>query len=361
MFTNHTPVMVTDLSTAESFTEFTDTPKSDPRPWESADPFFSADTRDLIKTVFKCYVRQFIIFLGIPCNFISCVVFYKQGLSDRISLLLFWVAVADLGYLVTQSLYLPSCYLSDKVQINNWSTILNAKITRVKTWLNYTCGSLIMIMSVDRCLSVVMPLKARRLLTFRPMLVAIILSYLVPFGVYLTCFLSFTVQWRVDPSTNRSVAYMTDTPWFPVDVKLAPRICYFFTVSTKPVYLVTVIVCCVITISHLHRASRQRSQMAGSVKEKSDAGDRRITKMLLFLCVVHAAILSLDVCAGMANILVPEFYVYQKYHNSFVVLHQMLTNPAFCANSAVNFFAYLVASSRFRKTLKELFICFQRK
>ncbi|XP_076455788.1 uncharacterized protein LOC143290319 [Babylonia areolata] len=185
-----------------------------------------------------------------------------------------------------------------------------------------------MIMSVDRCLSVVMPLKARRLLTYRPMAVFIFLSFFIPFAFNLTCFLAFTVEWRVDPSTNRSVAYMADTAWFPVDGTFAPRICYFFTLITKPVFLVIVSVTCVITISYLRQASLQRSQMTGSVKEKGDTEDNKVTKMLLFLCVVYAVILLLEMCSVMVATIVPEYDVYKKYHNTYVIIYQMLINPA---------------------------------
>ncbi|XP_076455527.1 uncharacterized protein LOC143290126 [Babylonia areolata] len=262
--------MSREVNVSSPLMEVSGTAKPDSRPWESADPVFSAYSRDLIKTVFKCYVRQLFIFLGIPGNFVSCVVFFKQGLSDRINALLFSLAVADLTHLVTQLLYVPSCYLSDKVEINNWSAVLNTKITHVKTWSGFVSGSLVMIMSVDRCLSVVMPLKARRLLTYRSMVMAIVLSYLVPFGVYLTLFLSFDIEWKVDPTTNRSIAYQAEASWFPVSTVLAARLRYYFSLIIRPVYLVTVVVCCAITISHLRQASLQRSQMTGSASEKSD-------------------------------------------------------------------------------------------
>ncbi|XP_076455793.1 allatostatin-A receptor-like [Babylonia areolata] len=359
MFTNHTPDMDPYPSTVASLADFvSDTPTPDPRPYENSDPFISSDTMYLIRSIFKCYVRQLLAFLGVPGNVVSCAVFFKQGLSDRINLLLFWLAVADLVHMASHLFFVPSCYLSDKIDDYNWAAVTDAKVTSIKDWSTFVSGSLIMIMSVDRCLSVVIPLKARRLLTYRPMVVAIVLCYLIPFMFHLIFFLAFTVQWRVDPTTNRSIAVVAKTPWFPMDSRLAPRICYFLTLIAKPVYLVIVTTCCVITISHLRHASRQRSQMTGGVKEKGDgAGDGKITKMLLFLCVVYAMVLSVEVCVAVMHSLFPEFYVYKKYHNTFISVYQMLVNPALCVNSTSNFFAYLVLSSRFRKTLKELFHC----
>ena len=53
---------------------------------------------------------------------------FQQSLRERVNLLLFCLAVADLGVLLTQLLFVVLCYLHDRVTINNWVAILNAKV-----------------------------------------------------------------------------------------------------------------------------------------------------------------------------------------------------------------------------------------
>ncbi|KAL8576082.1 hypothetical protein ACOMHN_001432 [Nucella lapillus] len=343
----------------DSYTELNSTSMSYVTPSRTK-VFFSAHTREVLITVFKCYLRQLIVFLGIPGNIISCLVFFKQGLSDRIHLLLFWLAVADLTNLATQLLFSPACYLTDPGLAVNWDTVFHAKIVYINLWAGFVSGTLVVVMSVDRCLFVVMPLKARRLLTYRPLAVTILLSYLIPFFCYLPGFLSFTVQWRLDPSTNRSLAYMTPSNWIPVNSRLAILIINFLVLFAKPISLVIVIVCCAITIVHLRRASRKRQQMMGTVPVESDSGDNRITKLLLLICIVYAVLILPEICSHIANAFVPEYFVYRQHHDIFVLVYEVVILTASSMNSAINFFAYLLLSTRFRKTLKDMCFCFRR-
>ncbi|XP_076455769.1 uncharacterized protein LOC143290303 [Babylonia areolata] len=136
-------------------------------PWDTSDPFFSVHTRELMKLIFKCCIRQAIIFFGIPGNVLCCLVFWKQGLSDRINLLLFWLAVVDLINLTSQLSTKCACYFTDPIQIHNFSVVINATVTHIYLWAGFVSGALVVVMSVDRCLFVTMPLKARNLLTYR--------------------------------------------------------------------------------------------------------------------------------------------------------------------------------------------------
>ncbi|KAL8573047.1 hypothetical protein ACOMHN_010477 [Nucella lapillus] len=91
----------------------------------------------------------------------------QQGLSDKINLLLFWLAVADLSNLLSQLLLMPGCYLTDKIQALNWAVVVNTTISNVNWWLGNLSGILVVVVSVHRCLPVALPLKAKRLLGYR--------------------------------------------------------------------------------------------------------------------------------------------------------------------------------------------------
>lgn len=55
----------------------------------------SEETRNIIENVCFAGVLLPICFVGIPSNIINCVVFWKQGLGDRMNLCLFCLAVSD--------------------------------------------------------------------------------------------------------------------------------------------------------------------------------------------------------------------------------------------------------------------------
>ncbi|KAL8589781.1 hypothetical protein ACOMHN_020784 [Nucella lapillus] len=322
-------------------------------PWDSSDPYISAHTRDLMLSVLKCYLQQIISVIGILGNALCCVVFWKQGLSDRINLLLFWLAAIDLVNLAVQLPAFLTCYTSDWVLINNVTILINAKMGRIYMACGIVSGCLIVVMSVERCLFVVIPFKARRLLTYRSMVTAILLSYIIPFLAYLPTFLADTVRWQPDPSTNRSVAYMVPTSWFPAG-NFKTLFASYLNLIGQPLCFIAVVGCSIVTIIHLRQTTVKRLEMTGKSSEEKSSSDNRLTVMLLFLCFVYAIVCLCQVCGSIIHEAVPEFFVYKTYHNSFILYFQGLLLTASSLNSTINFCTYLVLSSRFRATLQEM-------
>ncbi|KAL8558638.1 hypothetical protein ACOMHN_022561 [Nucella lapillus] len=328
------------------------------RPWDVVDPFFTYAVRVLMQRLLKCYVRQFVVFVGIIGNGLCCAVFFQQGLTDRINLMLFWLAVADLGNLLSHMLLMPGCYLADVTQVNNWSVVVNAKISYINWWMGHLSGMLIVLVSVHRCLSVALPLKARSLLGYRPTVAGIVACYVVSLAIFLPSLLVHTVSWTTDPSTNRTVASLVKTPWFPLDSALAVNIVYNFLLVALPAFTAVMVVCCTVTIVHLRRASRQRLKMTGTVTEDARAGQNRITVMLLVICGVYIVLALPETIFGIIVVVIPRFY--GKYYNTTLVTYQFIWLAA-CLNSASNFFVYCVLSSRFQGTLKSFVVALSKK
>ncbi|KAL8585795.1 hypothetical protein ACOMHN_037358 [Nucella lapillus] len=335
-------------------------PSDSPDPWDSSDPFFSASTRDLMQKVLKCYIRQLIVFVGIPGNLLCCAVFLKQGLSDKINLLLFWLAVSDLSVLLAQLFLMPGCYLLEPLQAANWDVISNTVIVPVTWAMILTSGTLVMFLSVDRCLSVVLPFRAKMLLNYRLTVAAIFVSYLIPLSLCIYRLTIFTFKWKIDPSTNQTIAYTAPTSWFPTGNRFVTRLSVYFSVVVKPVFLVAMIVFCDITVLHLRRASRARGEMGGNVTKDAKAAESRITVMLLVICCLYVILTIPEITASITEVLVPEFQVFRKYHNSLIVYYQFIWIAA-CLNSAFNFFPYITLSSRFQRTLQDLCFGFANK
>ena len=90
---------------------------------------------------------------------------FQQGLRDRINVLLFSLAVADLMNLVTQLLQNLTCFM-DSVDSANWDIFMAPHVFYLCRYANFVSGMLIVIMAVDRCLSVTLPMKASTILSF---------------------------------------------------------------------------------------------------------------------------------------------------------------------------------------------------
>nr|KAG5688561.1 hypothetical protein BaRGS_002776 [Batillaria attramentaria] len=56
---------------------------------------------EITNFIVNCVLSPILLLVGVPTNIISCLVFYKQGLRDRMNLCLFVLALVDTGYLVS--------------------------------------------------------------------------------------------------------------------------------------------------------------------------------------------------------------------------------------------------------------------
>ena len=186
------------------------------------------------------------------------------------------------------------------------------------------------------------------------MLTVILVLYIALFALYTPSLLLSKVSWRFDPETNRSMAYMEEN--YPLAAAIPVLVGTIFIV--KPISIVVVIICSSITISMLKKAAKRRKAMRESQSAASQS-ETRVTKMLLFLCVTYVVCVFPDVVGAFTTYLVPEFMLYRKHHNLFVVCFEVFFLFS-CLNSTVNVFAYLALSTRFRATLAEIIPCFAK-
>ena len=74
--------------------------------------------------------------------------------------------MADLTNLVTKLLQNLTCFM-DPLDSANWNVFMTPQVFYLSRYANFVSGLLIVIMAVDRCLSVTMPLKASTILSYR--------------------------------------------------------------------------------------------------------------------------------------------------------------------------------------------------
>ena len=113
--------------------------------------------------VMHCGIAPALNLLGLPANILNMVVFYRQGLRDKMNLCLFSLAFVDFMYLLSVfilTLYCPAVLFMDRVsyQILEWNTmkyLLNFRYAFL-----YSSGMLTAIIATERCICVVWPLKS---------------------------------------------------------------------------------------------------------------------------------------------------------------------------------------------------------
>nr|KAG5688573.1 hypothetical protein BaRGS_002788 [Batillaria attramentaria] len=102
--------------------------------------------------VINCVLNPILLLVGVPANIISCLVFYKQGLRDRMNLCLFVLALVD-------------------TVVVNFSFLVFG--------MRATSGCITMVIAVERCVCVVFPLRANSIMRTRTMGALLAITFII--------------------------------------------------------------------------------------------------------------------------------------------------------------------------------------
>lgn len=190
------------------------------------------------------------------------------------------------------------------------------------------------------------------------MVVTVVSTYLINFCAFAPTFCLYTVDWRIDPLTQRNTASLVPRKDFAINITIPGLITTFLTFAVKPVSILLVITCSLITVVKLRQATKKRGHMRESQSHVSGA-EVRVTRMLLTLSIIYVIceLPALIVC--LVNYFIPEFFMHRKFNNTFVITYETIFTVT-CLNSTANFFAYVILSSKFRSSLEEIAPCFVR-
>lgn len=163
---------------------------------QSLQPVVSAETRHLVDIVVNVGLTTLICMVGVPANAITCLVFWRQGLKDRMNLCLFSLALVDGVYLTCMFAIQPVNFFIEWCKESNFETIyLQGYVGLVG--VSYGCRStssfITMVIAIERCACVLFPLRVSTLMKTRTMGVLILLPFLFFQLSFITLPLSYYV------------------------------------------------------------------------------------------------------------------------------------------------------------------------
>ena len=196
-------------------------------------------------------MAQVTTFLGMPCNALNAVVFFHQGLRDRITLMLFVLAIVDFLNLFFFFSMNVACFVQSSDPVLAWN-IEKLQYVHVM-YLNIIAGclsiALVTVLSVDRCVAIAWPLKAPRLLTYRRTVYVLAVTIGTVIAFFLPSLWLQEVTWVPDSFTGRSMVQLVDTDFALEGTYLAARDA--FHPVLKITCLVGVVLSCSVTLRYM--------------------------------------------------------------------------------------------------------------
>ncbi|KAL8583977.1 hypothetical protein ACOMHN_048584 [Nucella lapillus] len=321
--------------------------------WDSQESVLSYETEQVVFLIHSLGIIPVLFVFGAPLNLLNMLVFFKQGLSDRINVCLFSLALVDLLYLILVFVFnvaraywrLVEGQLADaafRYSINSGLLGLYG--------ISYAAFVLSALISTERCVCVLFPLKARRCISTRAMVMIIVLSVLTLIGLWfvvlarlkVVCLYKETsgrVEWAVSMNTfyfrNKALIDHLESVFFG----------FIVVVGSSIVVLVTT----VITAIRLQRTVRWRHQTSSTLSSKEIG----VVKMIMWLSIEFLILSLPKIVLRFSTLISPHLTPVGMYRNLYNILVRVVELSSY-VSSVVNFFVYYFCSSKYRETLRGL-------
>nr|KAG5688945.1 hypothetical protein BaRGS_031344 [Batillaria attramentaria] len=313
-------------------------------PWNNPDNIISVETYLRIEKAIMCGLNPVFLIYGVPANMVNCIVFFRQGLGDRMNLCLFSLALADMLYIIAFFFVGSGCLVGEiwPEQANWWDTHTRMYTRGIFRGFMYTSGLLTMLIAVERCVCVLLPMKAATLVSTRTTAIVIASTFIVMHALCLCFPFEKEIITVVDPSNNVTIWKNRWTQFALANADFFNAIGSVVVMGIVPFVSFTVVsVATLVTVVKLRQAISWRDSFQGDAARKTQVG---LVKMLLIVCLIYILTSAPSIAFSLVRTLVPEFRSLGRYFNIFRASHTIYYSLAMF-NSSVNFFVYITRSS----------------
>ena len=322
-------------------------------PWNNPNNLISLETEQLFDRIKATVLIPILFLIGFPANCINMAVFFKQGLKDRINLCLFSLALVDIVSLTVVFVFNAERLYTQFTHGKRIGEVYRYMISNnVVGIYGIVYGSMFLsaIISTERCICVLFPLRAQRCMPTKA------IGFTIAVGVSALVFTRFavTAMYQVKCFYEMRSKRVSWQPYVnkyyfrnKAMINVLDGVFYGFllTVGCPVIVLTTTI----ITAIRLTQIVRWRSQTSSSLSSKEIG----VTKMLIALSIEFFVLSIPLIVLRVFPVFQPRLRAGAEFANSFNLL------VGFCeyfgnTSSAVNFFVYLYTGTKFRETLQGL-------
>nr|KAG5695160.1 hypothetical protein BaRGS_030206 [Batillaria attramentaria] len=286
------------------------------------------------------------------------------GVKKGINLCLLLLSASDLLFLLSQTAVRSSRVMltltASARGISQWEyTVVTFHLLRKCAVFLFFSNFLTTLASLERCVSIVSPLKARHIFTFRTVVVLIIAAFIVDVVSFVAIGFKHRVVCLFDVEQNLSLwgigassVYLNNKLAFNTFDNL------LLVLGFPALSLFVVIISTTIIIHRLNVATKWRRQTSsagsgGSGGAGVSKSETQLHKMLIVVSCIHVVCTLPSILKDASKFFVPGFNVSGNYSNVFNAIIALKDMSA-GVNCTVNFFVYYSLGSQFRLTVNRL-------
>ena len=327
-------------------------------PWDNPDNIVTAEVENIARRV-KENLSPIFFLIGGPANVINTLVFYKQGLKERVNLCLFALSLADLLYLI-QTIFISGEKMHLQFLTNErFGPVMRFLVNNsLVGFIGFSFVSQILsaVIASERCLCVLSPLRSQNLLQTSTMAVIVAAVYVVVVGLYFLVTLRYRIACIFDVSSGSVMYTAVAGEFYKKHEKLINYLDGFMYGAGIPTVTVTVVtITTIITAVKIREAAAWRAGTSSASGHSSSSSssispqELALTKMLIGISVLFIVCVFPNALFRFVWLFMPEMNIGRRYHNFFMSGLWILEAITY-VNSSLNFFVYYTIGSRYRQT-----------
>ncbi|GFN83238.1 peptide receptor gpcr [Plakobranchus ocellatus] len=325
-------------------------------PAQHVSPIISDEIRDISFMILIQIVQLIFATFGIFSNIVNVIVYIKMGFSETSSITLTALSLADL---ITE-LWLLLMATSLRAHQDSADVI---PLPVIIIYLLSTANNAVLgygswitaIISVERCLCIVFPMKVKSIITVRRISILLIIVLLVQMSSIIPTYATLKLAYVQSPVTNRSsLAIIQSEYGFHIET-----ITMFAAFTIPSVICFSIVVMCTIFLVIKLNQSAKWRQSTSNAMSKEDGSmltkEKRIVRTVVMICTVYIFCFAPNVFTFTTMAAYPKFNQADPYLGNLqsVCLQIGFSSHAIC--SAVNIFVYITMSTKYRETFFKLF------
>ncbi|KAL8562429.1 hypothetical protein ACOMHN_066143 [Nucella lapillus] len=325
-------------------------------PWDNPDNLVSLEVERGVDMAVGVVVLPLLFLLSSTTNVLNVLVFWRQGVGERVNLCLFCLSLTDL-------LYMLHSFLLNVDRLGVFSTsselgevfkfIVRHRMVGFRGF-SWVSGFLSMLIACDRCFCVLSPLRSKTVLKTRTTAFLIAgSSVLILAGFFVVC-----TRWDIacvyDPATNSTSTTVYGSQFYIRHKRVLDVMDGIVYGLVLPgLYVSVVLATTVVTLWKLRQLSHWRQQSSSATVTSRDLA---LTRMLVGVSVVYVVCMIPTLGLGVCILAVAEFNLRGRYYNTFNLMVSVFELFSYL-NASFNFFVYCSLGSRYKQTLRGLFPC----
>ena len=327
-------------------------------PWDNPDNLVSHEVEKAMDSAVAVVFLPLLFLLSVPTNVVNMLVFWRHGLKERINVCLFCLSLADLIYISHSFIYsvdkLYQPFIGETGVGVVFQFIVDHRLMFLRGF-NWESGFLSMLIACERCLCVFSPLRSQKIFKTRTTVIAIFVSTVVHHGFTYVGSSRWSIACVFNPVTNSTSKAIYPTKFYLENQKVIDTVTGIIPSLLLPgCYITVVSVTTAMTLIKLREMAtwRERTSSASAVSSREAA----LTRMLIGISILYVVCAMPTLALGTVMLAVPDMSTKGRYYNAFNLLVSFFELFTYI-NASFNFFVYYFLGSKYKETLREIFIC----